>query len=404
VAGPFDFNPADPAFVDDPFPIYARGRAESPVHRHAGLPMLSLFRHADIMAVLSDADLWSSRFPQPPNAEELGIDGERAQSMLGQDPPEHDRLRGFVNRGFTPRRIRGLEGRLREIAAELLDDALAQGRVDFVEAFCYPLPVIVIAELIGVPTADRRQFKEWSDKIAENLGEGLGGMSIDPVAARERAEVSREMDAYFSHLLDARTREPREDLLTQLVSAERDGDRLTRAEMLTMLSVLLIAGNETTRNLIGNIVVQLLAHPGELARLRADPGLVPTAINEVLRFDSSVQSTVRIATRPTQIGSEKIAEGESVLTWLGSANRDESVFENPDRFDVTRDPNHHLSFGFGVHYCMGSHLARLEARVALDELLKRTKSFERTDDEPIERTPSFILRGPKRLAVELVSA
>jgi cytochrome P450 len=404
VSEPFAFNPMDPAFVADPFPVYARGRAESPVHRHAGLPMLSLFRHADIVPVLSDADLWSSRFPLPPKAAELGLDPDREQSMLGQDPPEHDRLRSFVNRGFTPRRIRELEPHLRKIAGELLDDALARGRVDFVEAYSYPLPVIVIAELIGVPTADRHQFKEWSDKIVENLGEGMGGTPIDPVRAKERAEVSREMDAYFSRLLDERMREPRDDLLTQLVSAERDGDRLTRGEMLTMLSVLLIAGNETTRNLIGNIVIQLLAHPGELARLRADPGLVPMAVNEVLRFDSSVQSTVRRATRPTEIGSEKIAQGDAVLTWLGSANRDESVFENADRFDITRDPNHHLSFGFGVHYCMGSHLARLEARVALDELLKRTRSFERTDDAPIERTPSFILRGPERLQVELIPA
>ena len=401
---PFAFNPADPGFVDDPFPIYARGRAESPVHRHAGLPMVSLFRYDDIVPVLSDPGLWSSRFPPPPNAAELGLGDEREQSMLGQDPPGHDRLRSFVNRGFTPRRIRLLEPRLREIAGELLDDALAQGRVDFVEAFSYPLPVIVIAELIGVPTADRRQFREWSDKIVENLGEGIGGMPIDPARAKERMEVSRAMDEYFSRLLDERIREPRDDILTQLVSAERNGDRLTREEMLTMLSVMLIAGNETTRNLIGNIVIQLLAHPGELARLRADPALVPTAVNEVLRFDSSVQATVRRATQPIGIGSEKIAQGEAVLTWLGSANRDESAFEDPDRFDVTRDPNHHVGFGFGVHYCMGSHLARLEARVALDELLKRTRSFERTDDEPIERTPSFILRGPERLPVELVPA
>ena len=399
---PFAFNPMDPAFVADPFPVYARGRVESPVHRHAGFPMLSLFRHDDIVSVLRDSGLWSSRFPPPPNAAELGL--ERQQSMLGQDPPEHDRLRSFVNRGFTPRRIRALEPRLRKIAGELLDDALARGRVDFVEAYSYPLPVIVIAELIGVPTGDRLQFKKWSDKIVENLGEGVGGMPIDRARAKERMQVSREMDEYFSGLLDERLREPRDDVLTQLVSAERNGDRLTQEEMLTMLSVMLIAGNETTRNLIGNIAIQLLAHPGELARLRADPALVPTAVNEVLRFDSSVQSTARRATRSTEIGSEKVSEGETVLTWLGSANRDESVFEDADRFDVTRDPNHHVSFGFGVHYCMGSHLARLEARVALDELLKRTRSFERTDDEPIERTPSFILRGPERLPVELVPA
>jgi cytochrome P450 len=324
--------------------------------------------------------------------------------MLGQDPPKHDRLRGFVNKVLTPGRLRRLEPRIREIARELMDDVLEQRCVDFVEEYCYALPVIVIAEIIGVPSEDRTQFRIWSDTVVENLGEGIGGMPIDPHAARRRVAVGQEMDQYFAELLEQRRREPREDLLTHLASAEHDGDRLGQQEILTMLTVLLIAGNETTRNLIGNAVIQLLAHPGELARLRENPALMPTAVNEVLRFDSSVQATVRRALRGVEIRDEKIDPGESALLWLGSANRDEAVFPDANRFDIARDPNHHLSFGFGVHYCLGSNLARLETQIALAELIRRTRSFRRTDDDSIWRSRSFILRGPKSLALEVVPA
>lgn len=398
----FVVDPSDSDFVDDPVPTYARGRAEHPVYRHPGLPLVSLFRYNDIIEVLKDHGTWSSRFPLPANAEELGISEDRPQSMLGQDPPEHDRLRGFVNKVLTPGRLRRLEPRIREVARELMDDVLEQRRVDFVEAYAYPLPVIVIAEIIGVPIEDRGQFRIWSDTVVENLGEGVGGMPVDPDAVRQRIAVGQEMDEYFADLLEQRKREPRDDLLTHLVSAERDGDRLSQPEILTMLTVLLVAGNETTRNLIGNAVIQLLAHPEELARLRANPALMPSAVNEVLRFDSSVQATIRLALEPVEIRTEKIDAGESALLWLGSANRDEAIFPDPDRFDIAREPNHHLSFSFGVHYCLGSNLARLEMQIALAELLGRSRSFERTDDDSIWRSPSFILRGPKSLALEVV--
>ena len=396
----FRIDPSDPAFVADPFPTYQRGRDEHPVFRHPGLPVVSLFRYADIQPVLKDPVLWSSK--SPPGSSGNRDDGDA--SMLGQDPPVHTRLRGLVNQAFTPRRIRALEPRIRKVARGLVADALAQREVDLVEALAVPLPVAMIAELIGVPPEDRARFKGWSDVIASGLGEGLAGTPVDPVRERARTRAGDEMDAYFSELAAVRRRDPRDDLLTGLVSAELGGARLGERELLSMLSLLLIAGNETTTNLIGNLVLQLDAQPGELRRLRATPDLVPRAIEEVLRYDGPVQATFRTATRDTEVAGEKLREGELLLVWLGAANRDEAEFPDGERFDVARDPNRHLTFGFGVHFCLGANLARLEARVALEELLAQTREFARRDLAPPPRHPSFILRGPRRLDVCLEPA
>jgi cytochrome P450 len=401
---PFALNPSDAEFVANPIPLYARGRTECPVYRHPGLPLVSLFRYDDILATLKDHATWSSRFLAPPVGDGDPDEGSEGQSLLGLDPPEHDRLRSFVNRVFTPHRVARLEPRIREIARELMDEVLERGTVDFVEAYSYPLPVIVIAELIGIPSEARRQFKIWSDTVTDNLGEGVVGVPSDPASLQSRLGVAAEMADYFGRLIAERRRSPREDLLTQLARAERDGDRLSEREQLSMLTVMLIAGNETTRNLLGNAMIQLLGHPDELRRLRENPALMPTAVNEVLRFDSSVQATARRATRAVEIGGEKIEAGERALLWLGSANRDEAVFAEADRFDIARDPNPHVAFGFGIHYCLGSNLARLEARVALDELLRLARRIRRTDADPIEYTRSFILRGPKSLSLSLVPA
>ena len=389
-----------PAFVADPFPTYQRGRDEHAVFRHPGLPVVSLFRYADILPVLKDPVLWSSKSPP-------GTGGNRAEedaSMLGQDPPLHTRLRGLVNQAFTPRRIRALEPRIREVARGLVADALAKRDVDLVEALAVPLPVVMIAELIGVPIEDRARFKGWSDVIASGLGEGLAGAPVDPEREKARDQAGHEMDAYFSELAEARRRDPRDDLLTGLVRAEIEGAHLGERELLSMLSLLLIAGNETTTNLIGNLVLQLDAHPDQLRRLRAAPDLVPRTIEEVLRYDGPVQATFRTATRDTEIAGEKLRAGELSLLWLGAANRDEAEFPNGERFDVARDPNRHLTFGFGVHFCLGANLARLEARVALEELLAQTREFARRDVAPPPRHPSFILRGPRCLDVRLDSA
>ena len=400
VGDEFAFNPFDEATRRDPFALYARARREHPVYPHPGFPIISVFRYADVQAILKDPETWSNRFPPPP-----GVDPSQfpPPSMLGQDPPEHTRLRGLVNQAFTPRIIRRLEPRMYEIANELLDRALDQREVDFVEALTYPLPVVVIAEIIGIPPEDREQFKQWSDAAVENLGTAL---FVPPDADRmdRLAKLLAEMGAYFSALADERRRRPREDLLTGLVQAEVEGTRLTHDEMIRMLVLLLVAGNETTTTLIGNAVLELLAHPDAVARLRADPDLTPSAVEEVLRYSSPVQLDPRRATRAVELHGLRVEAGQIVVNWLGSANHDERVFPDAECFDIGRSENRHLAFGFGTHYCLGANLARLEAQVALRTLLARTRAFERLDDEPLPLHPSIVFRAVTRLPVRLLPA
>ncbi len=395
----FTFNPFDDDTRRNPFPLYAQARRAHPVYPHPGLPIVSVFRYADIQAILKDPQTWSNRFPPPPW---LDPDKIPPPSMLGQDPPEHTRLRGLVNQAFTPRIIRRLEPRMHEIANDLLDEAIERREVDFVEALTYPFPVIVIAEIIGIPAADREQFKQWSDIAVENLGNALFAPPA-PDRLDRLAALLTEMGAYFSQLAEERRRQPREDLLTGLVQAELEGSRLTHDEMIRMLVLLLVAGNETTTTLIGNVVLEMLAHPDQLARLRAQPDLLESAVEEVLRYSSPVQLDPRCATRPVEIAGQRVEAGQIVVNWLGSANHDERVFREAERFDIGRSENRHLAFGFGTHYCLGANLARLEAQVALAALVARSRSFERTDDAPLPLHPSIVFRGVTRLPLRLVA-
>jgi cytochrome P450 len=400
---PVSFNPLDPGVRRDPFAAYARARREAPALIHTGLPirLVSVFRYDDCQAILRDAQTWSSEFQVITQA--AGQEGPPRRSMLGSDPPAHTRLRGLVNKAFTPRMIQRLEPRMHEIANELLDAALEQGDVDLVQALSYPLPVTVIAEIIGIPAEDREMFKRWSDQAVANLGlVFLGG--FDPERAQRQLRLFDAMREYFIPLAEERKRRPREDLLTGLVQAEHEGSKLDLEEMLSMLVLLLVAGNETTTTLIGNATLELLAHPGELKRLRDDPGLLPSAIEEVLRFASPVQFDPRRATRPLVLHGVEIREDDFVLSWLGSANRDEQNFERPETFEITREKNPHLAFGFGTHYCLGANLARLEARVAIGALLARTSRFERRGDELLPLHPSPVFRAVTQLPLRLVAA
>jgi cytochrome P450 len=308
-----------------------------------------------------------------------------------------------VNQAFTPRIIRRLKPRVEEIAHDLFDEALEKGEVDLVEALTYPLPVIVIAEIIGVPSEDRQQFKIWSDAAVEDLGSGL---FVPPSNERLRARqpLFSEMGEYFSKLAEERRRRPREDLLTGLVQAEHEGSKLTHDEMIRMLVLLLVAGNETTTTLIGNAVLDLLDHPDELSRLRNDLGLMPSAVDEILRYSSPVQLDPRRAVHSVELHGQKIQADQIIVCWLGSANHDEAVFDDPERFDVGRGENRHMAFGFGSHFCLGANLARLECRVALNALLARTRSFERTDGARLPLHPSIVFRGVTQLPVRLVPA
>jgi cytochrome P450 len=397
---PFDFNPFDEDVRRDPYALYARGRREQPVFAHPTFPVVSLFRYQDVQGLLRDPARWSSFFPLPPGMERPG---DMPPSMLGVDPPEHTRLRGLVSQAFTPRMIRHLEPRLHAIAHELLDAALREREVDLVAALTYPLPVIVIAEMIGIPAADRARFKTWSDALVKNLGVGL---LTPPTLERleEQRAVIRLLRDYLLPLVEERRREPREDLLSGLVAAESEGSKLTFDEMIQTLILLLVAGNETTTNLIGNAVLELLAHPDALTELRADRTLLPDAIEEVLRFASPVQMDPRRATRATEIDGVPVRQDQFVIGWIGSANRDEAVFERPDAFDIRRRNTRHLAFGFGPHYCLGASLASLEAQVAIGALLERTRSFRRANDDPLPLHPSIVFRGVRSLPLRLEPA
>ena len=392
----FVFDLQDPARRRDPFALYARARREHPVYLHPGLPVASVPGYRDVLGVLRDAETYS-------NVRKGRIDLEERPDMLGSDAPEHTRLRGLVNKAFTPRIVAQLSDGLVKVADQLLDRALEKGEVDLVDALSYPLPVIAISDILGVPSEDRELFRAWSDLLVSTTALDFG-QTVDPGHIEERRRVGREMDEYFSRMAEARRREPRDDLITGLVGAELEGTSLDFGEMLAMINLLLVAGNETTTNLIGSAIAQLDARPEVAASLREDPRRIPRAVEEVLRFESPVQVDPKRAARAVAIRGVEIPEDYTVLGWIGSANRDESAFERPNEFDIDREPNRHISFGFGQHYCLGANLARLEARVALRALLERTSEFVLTNTEPLPIHPSFIFRGPRRLPAQLRAA
>ena len=318
----------------------------------------------------------------------------RTVGLLNSDPPEHTRLRSLVAEAFTPKTVERLAPRIREIAEELLDTVPAEGRFDLVETFSHPLPVIVIAEILGVPSSDRASFKRWSDEaiIAIELrGQGPGR---HPLGGRAFPAL-RE---YFTALIEARRREPRDDLISTLVRAEVEGSRLTPNELIHLLILLLVAGNETTRDLIGNTVLALLEHPQQLALLRGDPSLAPNAIEEVLRYSASAQYMSRRAKAATVVGEARIEAGEEAVLWFGSANRDERVFTNAHSFDIRRtNASRHLTFGIGTHFCLGAPLARLEGAIAIEALLSRFSEIRRAGDQVLPRMPSLQHRGVRSL-------
>ncbi|MCX8073017.1 MAG: cytochrome P450 [Candidatus Binatia bacterium] len=393
----FNFHPFDESTRRNPFPVYAQARRTCPVYEHEGLPVVSIFRYADILEILRDPHTWSNVFPPPPG---FARPDHLPPSMLMLDPPEHTRLRSLVNQAFTPRRVRALEKRIEEIAEGLARELVAQRTCDFVATFAYPLPVIVIAELLGIPAEDREQFREWSDALVEHLGGGILAPPAPEVVWKELATIEA-MRGYFAEKAAERRRALKDDLLSALVAAEVEGSRLSFDEMLQMLVLLLVAGNETTRNLLSNAVWTLLEHPDALARLRAEPELVPSAVEEVLRFASPIQCDVRRLVRDTEVAGQRIEAEKIALLWLGAANRDETVFPEAERFDIARADNRHLAFGFGPHYCLGANLARLEAQVALRVLLARTRTWRLATSEPLPMHPSLIFRAFTRLPLEV---
>ncbi|OLV17162.1 cytochrome P450 [Deinococcus marmoris] len=363
----------------DPFAWYAAQRAQQPVVHDPSSGMWMVFDYDGVQRALSDWKSFSSQRGRP-----RGENAESAlsSSIISTDPPRHRQLRALVEQAFTPRQVRALAPRIAELVDELLGQVEGAGRMDFVLDFAYPLPVIVIAEILGIPSADRDAFKRWSDAVVTG----------DPSG-------SREMAAYFGRLIEQRQYAPGEDLISGLIAAQVEEEHLNAQELLGFCILLLVAGNETTTNLLANTVRCWQDAPEAYARVRADRTLLPGTIEESLRFRSPVQSMYRVTALEVELGGQTIPALSPVLAWIGSANRDEAQFPDAGVFDPARTSNRHLAFGHGVHFCLGAPLARLEASVALDAVLERLPNLRVVPGTVLEPVQSQIVSGVKRLPV-----
>jgi pimeloyl-[acyl-carrier protein] synthase len=395
------FNPVAKRHREDPYPFYHRVRAGDPIHRSWAAYGWVLSRHRDVVEVLRDPRFSADdrNFSQYGKIRAQRVrdgladpDEEPAPVMLRIDPPDHTRLRSLVSKAFTPRAVARLRARIEEITAELLDGVAGRDGFDVIAELAIPLPVTIIAEMLGIPAEDRATFKRWSDVLVGFL---------DPQAARDPAVMRTTVEEFFAYvgrIAAERRARPADDLLSALVAAEDAGQKLSEEELHGTVALLLAAGNETTTNLIGNGLLALLRHPAELARLRADPALIERAVEELLRYDSPVQLTGRIAKEDVDFHGTRFRKGQNVILLLGAANRDPEVFAEPDRLDLTRADVDHLSFGHGHHFCLGAQLARLEAQIALGELVRRFPQL-RLADGALEWGRFSFLRGPKALRV-----
>ena len=380
-----EFDPYAYEVHEDPYPIYARLRAEAPVYRNEALGFWALSRHADVLAGFRDWQHFSNRNGVSLDLDAFHQDAETTMSFLAMDPPRHDRLRALVSRGFTPRRVSSLEPHIRALSVRYLESFREAGSCDFIGDFAGKLPMDVISEMLGVPAGDRATLREWADLVVHRE-EGVRGL---PPAA---AQSALRMLHYFSELLAERKALPRDDLTGALIAAEIDGDRLSDREIIGFLFLMVVAGNETTTKLLGNALYWLWRNPAQRDRLRAEPGLVVRWVEETLRYDNSTQALARVMAADLELHGQKLREGERVVLLVGSANRDERIFANPERYDLSRDTSASLSFGQGVHFCLGASLARLEGRVALEELWKRIPDYE-IDPAGLVRVHSVNVRG-----------
>jgi cytochrome P450 len=374
----------------NPYPVYARLRSVSPALPGPHSDFWMILDYEGVNQALNDHESFSSRAAPP--------GGGALDWLIFFDPPRHTQLRALITRAFTPRSVANLETRIRKLTCDLLDQTIERGEMDLAVDFAIPLPMMVIAEMLGIPPADRSQFRRWNELILNMIYTISGGAE----AARRVQEyrvATAEMKAYLTVLLAQRRAAPHDDLLTRLLQAEVDGEHLTEKEILSFFQLLLLAGSETTTNLINNAILCFLEHPDQLARLRTAPDLLPLAIEEVLRYRSPLQMVFRQTRRDVTIHGQLIPSGKLVLLVLGSANRDPRQFRDADRFDITRDPNPHLGFGHGPHFCVGAPLARLEGRIALASLLERVRDFRLASAEPWEPRQAFHVHGPSRLPI-----
>jgi len=395
-------NPFDEAVRLDPYPVYAQMRADVPAQRvplPGGRGLWLVTRYADVERALRHPAL-GKNVRRALAAEDLPPLPDAArplvEHMLSQDPPDHTRLRALVSQAFTPRLIEGRRDRIQAIADDLLDAVAPRGAMDLLDDYAFPLPIRVITNLLGVPEEDADRFRAWSAAVVSIELATLGlGIAADKVTAMG------EFRDYLLALFDRKRRAPGDDLVTGLVRAEDERGALTEDELVAMVFLLLVAGHETTVNLIGNGVLALLRHPDQLALVRDDPALIQPAVEELLRYDGPVEtSTMRYALEDLELAGAAIAKGDAVLVVLASANRDGAQFPDPDRLDVTRPDNRHLAFGKGLHYCLGAPLARMEATIALATLLRRLPGLRlAADPATLSIRPSFLIRGLHALPV-----
>ncbi|MDI2029693.1 cytochrome P450 [Saccharopolyspora sp. TS4A08] len=390
------FSPYDYAVHDDPYPTYARLRDEAPVYRNDELDFWALSRHADVAALFRDNTRLSNANGVSLDPAAWGPDAHRTMSFLALDDPRHNRLRSLVSRGFTPRRVRDLQPRILELARHHLEPALESGEFDFVADFAGKFPMDVISELMGVPEADRDRLRELADTVMHRE-EGVFDV---PQAAME---ASLHLVGYYADMLAERRRSPTDDLTSALLAAEIDGDRLSDEEIIAFLFLMVVAGNETTTKLLANAVHWAHLNPDERAKPFADPERVSDWIEETLRYDTSSQMVARTATEDVPLDGGTIPAGARVLLLIGAANRDPRAFADPDRYDLDRrGENPLVSFGGGTHFCLGAHLARLEARIALTEFVGRVENYD-VDLDRARRVHSSNVRGFATLPVRVES-
>lgn len=399
---PIAFNPFDPAYRSNPYPVLNHLRETDPVHV-SPLGFTALSRYADCATMLrhpmSTSDSRKSPgWPEQVRAQGLDPDQvllESTPPFLFMDPPDHTRLRGLVNKAFTPRVVENLRPRVEAIVAELLDAAAKRGSLEVIEELAYPLPVIVISEMLGVPKEDSETFKAWSREMARSLDPDF---VLPPEVQERRQRAAEEFTEYMRGLIAKRRVEPQDDLLSALIAVEEEGLKLTENELLSTAILLLIAGHETTVNLIGNGTLALLRHPDQMQRLRDDPSLIKTAVEELLRFDPPVQLTGRIALEDIELSDVVIPKHTQTVLLLGAANRDPAQFPDPERLDIGRTENRHLAFGMGIHFCLGAPLARIEGQIAIGEFVRRVLAPGLVEDPPPYKE-NITLRGIASLPV-----
>lgn len=383
----------------DPYPLYDRLRRVDPIHWDAFLHAWVVTRYADVVAVLQRCS--AARTPTAEQLSTMGLSAlapvgdVMARQMIFLDPPDHKRIRGLAAKAFTPRRVAALRTRIQEVVDELLDAAAPHGRIDVIGGLAFPLPAILTAEMLGLPASDLDRLKVWTEDFAGILG----NFQHDPERVPRVVRCVREMTEYFRGVLDEKRRSPGSDLASAFLEADVEGDRFTIDEVIANLILVMVAGQETTTNLIGNGMLTLLRQPEDLARLVKDESLLPSAIEELLRFESPSQLTARVAAEDMELDGRLIRRGQAIIAAVGAANRDPDRFTDPDRFDLRRPDNRHVGFGWGSHYCFGAAIARLEGQIAIGTMLRRFADFALDTTTPLRWRSNLGLRGLERLTI-----